>query len=950
MDDGNFFHEYADLQTSRRVTRASRLFDSLPTPISSRAEVWLGVIVVTLATLMALCGSYGLPLAIITLISTTAAVLAIRYCLREPSWLLFALALEEVLPYLNIIPLDPDTRWVLRYPLLLPLCIPAAWMAVRSGLFWRGWYKAYSLFFLWCLITVAYSLAPAISAGRLLPCLLIYGTLLVVSSSVNSADDVQKLLGRLLYGCEALIVLVAIAYFTFSVDLTWMQEQGLDRFTGIFSEPNDLGALTLATMCVGMAHWRATSGRGRVFLTFIIALSLWFTVMADSRTIVLAFVVGCLSYTIWNKGVRGVAIVAVTLVLLVGVVSMLGENSMAYLNRDVTTATGRTEAWHFELQKVKQAPLAGYGYDVEGLIFQDKFFTNWEDFWDGGPNTPLHSGYLGIAVGVGIPAMAAWLFIMLSPWIWLMRNQHDPWQIKPLFFFIVIPMLIVGIGESGVGEPRYLKGVLFFLSWMIAERYRQIAVAAPEQAEQESTSRISPLAAALSASLIGAIAIGLSSGRALAADYFVDSIRGNDGASGTAENSAWRTLDTVNPYPLKPGDVVHLKRGATWRETLRPQGSLDGNFKGVTFTTYGNGDPPTINGSDLVASWRRESGSLYSAAQASPVYNVFFNQGPGWGLKHACCMPGAACNADDSEAHQQGHTCEIGAMTAGSWYWSGPAPFPPALPNTLYVWLPDGSDPASGQLEAVTREFGIHGWTRGHQLDGIVIDGLRIVQAGQRAITLESEDRAGCCGSLETGDGTGITGVVIRNCVIARTGTGQLDDGSYGNAISIINATAPIVENNVVSYAGNHGNAIQVQNANGARVIGNNVDHWNHNGIDIKGSRDVLVQNNLARDQIHTGAGFYTENSAKVLFTRNRVERVSNGFQISEGASAIVLDNNLNDADTGIYFGPNAIALTVASNVARSTHIALQGDGNGALKQVSNDWGSHPLIMIPGLR
>ncbi len=948
MDGGNYFHDYAGHHTIRRVARAPRLFDSQPTRISSRAEVWLGVIVVALATLMALCGSYGLPLAIITLVGTTAIVLAIRYCLREPSWLLFALALEEVLPYLNVIPLDPDSRWVLRYPLLLPLCIPAAWMAFRSGLFWRGWYKAYTLFFLWCLITIGYSLAPGTSAGRLLPCVLIYGTLLVVSSSVNSADDVQKLLGRFLYGCEALIVLVGVAYFTFSVDLTWMQEQGLDRFTGIFSEPNDLGALTLATMCVGMAHWRATSGRGRVFLAFVIALSLWFTVMADSRTIVLAFGVGCLSYTVWKKGVRGVAIVAVAMMLLVGIVSMLGENSMAYLNRDVATATGRTEAWHFELGKIKQAPLTGYGYDVEGQIFQDKFFTNWEDFWDGGPNTPLHSGYLGIAVGVGVPALAAWLIIMVSPWIWLMRSKHDPWQIKPLFFFIVVPMLIVGIGESGVGEPRYLKGVLFFLSWMIVERYRQITVASPAQVEQESSARISPLAAALSACLIGALAIGLWPGRALAADYYVDATGGNDGASGTAENSAWRTVGMVNPYPFRPGDVVHFKRGATWRETLRPLGSHDGNFKDVTFTAYGAGDPPTINGSDVIDKWRRESGSVYSATEASAVYNVFFNQSPGWGLKHACCMPGAACNADDVEAHQRGHTCEIGAMTAGSWYWSGVEPIAPARPNTLYVWLSDGSDPASGQLEAVTREFGFIGWTRGHQLDGIVIDGLRIVQAGQRAITLESEDRAGCCGSLETGDG--IKGIVIRNCVIARTGTGKFDDGSYGNAISIINATAPLVENNVVSYAGNHGNAIQVQNANGARVIGNTVDHWNHNGIDIKGSRDVIVQNNLARDQIHTGAGFYTENSAKVLFAHNRVERVSNGFQISEGASAIVLENNLTDADTGIYFGPKAIALTVASNVARATHIALQGDGNGALRQVSNDWGSHPLIMIPGVR
>jgi parallel beta-helix repeat protein len=286
-------------------------------------------------------------------------------------------------------------------------------------------------------------------------------------------------------------------------------------------------------------------------------------------------------------------------------------------------------------------------------------------------------------------------------------------------------------------------------------------------------------------------------------------------------------------------------------------------------------------------------------------------------------------------------------MTAGSWYWSGPDPEAPAKANTLYVLMDKGRDPATSQIEAVTREFGIHGWTRGSALDGIVIDALRIVQVGLRAITLESEDHAGCCGSLDTGPGTGMKGVVIRNSTVARTGTGQFDDGSYGNAISIINATAPVVEGNTVSYSGNHGNGIQVQNANGARVSGNTVEHWNHNGIDVKGSRDVIVRDNLARDQTHTGAGFYTENSADVIFAHNRVERVSNGFQISEGASASVLDNKLSEAETGIYFGPKAKKLTVEKNVARTTHIAIQGDGSGNLTQLHNDWGTDAIVMTP---
>src|SRR5262249_41210316 len=151
----------------------------------------------------------------------------------------------------------------------------------------------------------------------------------------------------------------------------------------------------------------------------------------------------------------------------------------------------------------------------------------------------------------------------------------------------------------------------------------------------------------------------------------------------------------------------------------------------------------------------------------------------------------------------------------------------------LYVWLPNGDDPSRHSIEAVTRAFGVAGYVQNHQLDGLVLDHLEIVETGLRGINLESEDSAGCCGSRGVGNGVGLSGLQIRRCVVRQTGTGPFDDGSYGNAITIINATAPVVEDNQVSYCGNHGNCINVQNANGARITGNHVDHWNHNGIDV---------------------------------------------------------------------------------------------------------------------
>ncbi len=445
----------------------------------SRLWVLAGGALVALTILSALCGSNGLLLVALGLLGLIVSFFAVRVCIRDPSWLLFALVLEEVLPYLNIIPLDPNARWVIRYPLLLPLTIPTAWSVVRTGVINRGWFKGYALFILWCAITITYSEVPAISLGRLIPVGLVFAALIVVVESVQSEADVQKLLGRFILGCGILQLLVVVVWMTQPSDSTWFEEEGLFRFAGIFGSANELGALSMVTIIAGIAHWNAAIGRGRrLLLGLLITMAVMFGAMADSRTAFIAITVGLIAYCIWKyRAIGALLVLSSVCTLLVLLMSVAPE----YLNRDVTTMTGRAEAWTFEIIKLKQAPVLGYGYDVEGEIFQDRHFPNWETFWNGGPNTALHNSYLSVAIGCGIPAMLVLLVILMAPWIWLMREDEDAWKLKPLFFLILIPMLVLGAQESGLAEPRYLKGILFFLSWMLVERYRQAKVSVSSQ-------------------------------------------------------------------------------------------------------------------------------------------------------------------------------------------------------------------------------------------------------------------------------------------------------------------------------------------------------------------------------------------------------------------------------------------------------------------------------------
>ena len=77
-----------------------------------------------------------------------------------------------------------------------------------------------------------------------------------------------------------------------------------------------------------------------------------------------------------------------------------------------------------------------------------------------------------------------------------------------------------------------------------------------------------------------------------AADYYVDSVNGNDGAAGTSPETAWRSLKKASEVKLAPGDALRFRRGSLWRETLACQNGEPG--KPITYGAYGEGQKPVF--------------------------------------------------------------------------------------------------------------------------------------------------------------------------------------------------------------------------------------------------------------------------------------------------------------------------------------------------------------------
>src|SRR6266851_3851572 len=436
------------------------------------------------------------------LLGIAIVVWATRQTIIDPTWLILALVLEETLPYMNLIPIDPQSRWWLRYPFLLAFCIPTIAAAWKSGILKRGCFSGFLLYFGWGAVSILYSLDPGTSAGRLIPEILLFVALSLVAVSVKGDDGVDRLLERYLIGCSLLLVLIAVTAFALPTNVmregdtptigtyNWIlrQSSGILRFSGIFYAPNAIGEVMLATVGAALLLWPRTVGWKKWALAAVISAAIVFGAMADSRSPFIALAVAAITYTIWKHRGRGTMIFFV--LMIGGVIAYnVGIGTGAHLSRDAATINGRTEAWQFEVDKLLERPFTGYGYEVEGAIFMDRRFPYWDEFWDRGPNTSVHEGYMSVAVGLGLPALCLFVYLILKPWIALFRREDDPWHLKPIFFLIVLPQFIRAIDESGIAAPRGIGGLIFFLAWTLAERQRLAAAQARVSARHATRSQ-----------------------------------------------------------------------------------------------------------------------------------------------------------------------------------------------------------------------------------------------------------------------------------------------------------------------------------------------------------------------------------------------------------------------------------------------------------------------------
>ena len=294
------------------------------------------------------------------------------------------------------------------------------------------------------------------------------------------------MMGILLASCGAVVAVNYVALTALPGSVSWVPDPdtGMLRFAGLFSEPNEIGSLMLATVGAGVGYWPIARGWKKVLAGVAMIGAIVLDVMADSRSPFVAIVVCCAAYSVWKYRIRGVLVI-VALVAMVHSAAFVLPNTRQYFDRgDVATFTGREVAWDFAIRSIKESPIVGYGFEVEGQILRSQYFPGWDELWSQGYQTSLHNGFLSRAVSLGIPALLFWLFFILRPMICCFLRDQDPWDLRSVVLLAFLPTLILNFTES-IPDFRSFAGVLMGLTWTVVECDR---LAAKEQMAEQARS------------------------------------------------------------------------------------------------------------------------------------------------------------------------------------------------------------------------------------------------------------------------------------------------------------------------------------------------------------------------------------------------------------------------------------------------------------------------------
>ncbi|HEX2868555.1 MAG TPA: O-antigen ligase family protein [Ignavibacteriales bacterium] len=325
------------------------------------------------------------------------------------------------------------------------------------------------IFLMLAFLSVSYSIDKEFTFVRTVSFIALAGFLLGLDSWLEGEEEFERALNVLFIFIASSVIINSLSLILLPGRVWWWEDQ--DRFLGLWDHPNTLGAFCMLSYPVLLwKYGKSESLNSKLIIVGLGLLTVFMQYLTGSRTSIVVAVAGLITWFIVQKKLlRAGLIAAFFIVLTVLVTQLKPEVFQRDGGKSITDLTGRDEFWKGAKILISERPLQGYGYSVEGKVWEDaRFYDPKNSLWIGSSKASLHNGYISVAIGVGLVAFALWCLVLLVP---LWRVSFTPQSgYKALIISMIIMMLLSNFAESAITGGNSIDSIFFWIAWVLAGR------------------------------------------------------------------------------------------------------------------------------------------------------------------------------------------------------------------------------------------------------------------------------------------------------------------------------------------------------------------------------------------------------------------------------------------------------------------------------------------------
>ncbi len=292
----------------------------------------------------------------------------------------------------------------------------------------------------------------------------VIGFLLGLNVWLKEDDNIKKALNSLFVLVTIIIFLTLLSIFVFPSRVWWWKA---NRLIGLWEQPNSNGAFIMLSYPILIWKFYTTQNNKKYLVLIPLLINIGLHILSGSRTTILASSVGVFIWLLLEK--NWVKLFSVSSIMGFLIIILLNFSPASFERGEslnVTDLSAREDIWNSAIVFVKERPLFGYGYGVEGAIFQNELKVDLEDsFIERNVRQSMHSGYLSIIVGLGIFGLLLWAIVLLFPLKFSLSVPFSPEKAFAIFTIIVV--LITNFVESSLTGYSQPTDIFFWLSWVI---------------------------------------------------------------------------------------------------------------------------------------------------------------------------------------------------------------------------------------------------------------------------------------------------------------------------------------------------------------------------------------------------------------------------------------------------------------------------------------------------